>query len=40
METPRSSLDNYAHASPTASIIYPEHKISEQMQTHILVFGN
>jgi hypothetical protein len=40
METPHSSWDNYAHASFTASNIYPEQKISEQMQTHIMVFGN
>jgi len=26
IETPRSSLDNYAHANSTASNIYPEHK--------------
>jgi len=40
METPRSSLDKYAPVSFTASNIYPGHKISEQLQTRILVFGN
>jgi hypothetical protein len=40
IERPRSSLDNYAHARSTASSIYLEHKILEQMKTHILVFSN
>ena len=39
MEKPRSGLDNYAQ-SFTASNIYPEQTISEQIQTHFMVFGN